>query len=553
MEKSYTSYIKDAFSKYWDYNSLTDYPGEPLKYSDVARRIASMHVLFRDLGIKPGDKIALCGKNCSNWVVSYVGITTYGAVVVPLLHEFTPDNIQKISTHSDSRMLFVSDKIYRTLNPSQMSTIEAIVTLENMKVVYGKVLNKDILNEEWAELTQRIYTDEFRCEDFCSQLYEHGFDDLMVLNYTSGTTSKPKGVMIPMRAIASNIAFAQEKIPVLKPGDTLVSVLPMAHVYSMTFEFLFPFASGIFIHFLTQRLHPQYIVSAFREVKPRLIILVPLILEKIVTKDFIPKTRKTSVKALRHLPVVSGIINHKLRNEIIEYMGGNCYEIVVGGAALNKDIERFLLDIKFPLTVGYGMTECAPIIGFADWQIFRAGSCGQPAPRMEVKVDSDDPANVPGELLTRGENVMLGYYKNPDDTQRVMTDDGWLRTGDMAVIDKDQFIYIKGRCKTMLLGANGQNIYPEDIESLVNSNPYVQESLVVQRDNKLVCLVYPNAQNRTVAKLKDDPAALQQLYDKQRAAINKNLPHYEQVARFELVSEEFAKTAKNSIKRFMYK
>jgi len=553
MNKSYTSYLRDTFTRHWQLTALTDYPGSQYKFSEVAQEIASLHNLFHDMGIKPGDKIALCGKNSSHWAICFFAITTYGTVVVPLLHEFTPDNIQKISTHSDSKILFVSDKIYKELQPEQMSTIQAIVTIEDLKVVYGKVVNVEILNQEWEEHSKEVYSDSFTCEKFCGKFYEYGAEEMMILNYTSGTTSNPKGVMIPARAVSSNIEFAFEVIPIIKPGDTLVSVLPMAHVYGMAFEFLYMFACGANIHYLTKPLYPNYILSSFKEVRPKLIIVVPLILEKIVRKGVFPQLEKTSIKTMRSLPLLRSIVNKKLREKLVEVMGGNFYEVIIGGAALSRDVEEFLRGIKFPFTVGYGMTECAPIIGYADYKIARTGSCGKAAPRMEVRIDSEDPVNVPGEILTRGENVMLGYYKKDHETSQAIDADGWLHTGDMGVIDKEGFIYIKGRCKTMLLGPSGQNIYPEDIESLMNANPYIAESIVVQREGKLVGLIYPDFQNRSVSAVKDDPAAIEKLIDKQRASINKNLPHYEQVARFEIVEKEFEKTPKKSIKRFLYK
>ena len=474
-------------------------------------------------------------------------------MAVPLLHEFTPDNIQKITTHSESRVLFVSEKIYKELQPEQMSTIEAIVCIDDLKLVYGKVVNVDILSQEWEEHCKEIYTDAFTCEAFCSKFYEYEADEMLILNYTSGTTSNPKGVMIPTRAVASNIEFAFEVIPMVKPGDNIVSVLPMAHAYGMAFEFIFMFSSGANINFLTKPLYPNYILASFKELRPKLIILVPLILEKIVRKGVFPQLEKFSIKTMRSLPLLRSMVNNKLREKLIEALGGNFYEVIAGGAALSRDVEEFLRGVKFPFTVGYGMTECAPIIGYADWKVARTGSCGKAAPRMEVKIDSEDPVNVPGEILTRGENVMLGYFKKEDETQKVLDADGWLHTGDMGVIDRDGFIYIKGRCKTMFLGPSGQNIYPEDIESLMNANPYISEAIVVQREGKLVGLIYPDFMNRSINAVKNDPAAIEKLIDKQRASINKNLPQYEQVARFEIVEKEFEKTPKKSIKRFLYK
>jgi long-chain acyl-CoA synthetase len=434
-----------------------------------------------------------------------------------------------------------------------MSTIQAIITIDDLKVVYGKVVNVDILTQEWQEHCKEIYTDAFTCEAFCSQFYEYKADDMLILNYTSGTTSNPKGVMIPTRAVASNIEFAFEVIPMVKPGDNIVSVLPMAHAYGMAFEFIFMFSSGANIHFLTKPLYPNYILASFKELRPKLIILVPLILEKIVRKGVFPQLEKFSIKTMRSLPLLRSMVNNKLREKLIEALGGNFYEVIAGGAALSRDVEEFLRGIKFPFTVGYGMTECAPIIGYADWKVARTGSCGKAAPRMEVKIDSEDPEKVPGEILTRGENVMLGYYKKEEETRAVIDADGWLHTGDMGVIDRDGFIYIKGRCKTMFLGPSGQNIYPEDIESLMNANPYIAEAIVVQREGKLVGLIYPDFQNRSISAVKNDPAAIEKIIDKQRASINKNLPQYEKVARFEIVEKEFEKTPKKSIKRFLYK
>jgi long-chain acyl-CoA synthetase len=450
-------------------------------------------------------------------------------------------------------VLVVSEKIYQELQPEQMSTIEAIVCIDDLKLVYGKVVNVDILSQEWEEHCKEIYTDAFTCEAFCSKFYEYEADELLILNYTSGTTFNPKGVMIPTRAVASNIEFAFEVIPMVKPGDNIVSVLPMAHAYGMAFEFIFMFSSGANINFLTKPLYPNYILASFKELRPKLIILVPLILEKIVRKGVFPQLEKFSIKTMRSLPLLRSMVNNKLREKLIEALGGNFYEVIAGGAALSRDVEEFLRGVKFPFTVGYGMTECAPIIGYADWKVARTGSCGKAAPRMEVKIDSEDPVNVPGEILTRGENVMLGYFKKEDETQKVLDADGWLHTGDMGVIDRDGFIYIKGRCKTMFLGPSGQNIYPEDIESLMNANPYISEAIVVQREGKLVGLIYPDFMNRSINAVKNDPAAIEKLIDKQRASINKNLPQYEQVARFEIVEKEFEKTPKKSIKRFLYK
>lgn len=549
---SYSRYLEKSFQKHWELPAMTDYPGKPLLYSDVAEQILRLHVLFENFGLKPGDKVALCGRNCSNWAVIFLAITTYGTVAVPLLHEFTPENIHYIVGHSDSKILFVSKKIWKTLDSSKLNTTKAVVAIDDYELL--KSNSTDIANakECWQERADDILFRTFDKDKFSELIYHYDKDELMVLNYTSGTTSNPKGVMIPSRAIASNITFGFEVMPTLHAGDKVVSLLPLAHTYSMSFEFLTEIAKGMHIFFLTRPLYQQYLMNAFAEVRPCVIIVVPLILEKIVRKGVFPLIQNQYVKVIRKIPVLKQIINRTVRKKLYNALGGRFYEIIVGGAALSRDVEEFLKEIHYPFTVGYGMTECSPIIGYADWKYFKAGSCGKAAPRMEVLINNPDKETGLGEILTRGANVMLGYYKNEEETAAVLNNDGWLRTGDMGTIDKDGNIYIKGRCKTMLLGSNGQNIYPEEIEDKIAAIPFVSETLVVQREGKLYALIYPDYQNAVI----EDIVGREQLSDylnKQLKIVNKSLPAYERVAGIEIMDKEFEKTPKKSIKRFLYK
>lgn len=549
---TYSRYITKSFLDHWELPAMTDYPGRTLQYSEVAEEMLRLHVLFENCSLNPGDKIALCGRNCSNWAITFLGITTYGAVAVPLLHEFTPENIHYILKHSESKALFVSKKIWRSLDPKQLDGIKVVVAIDDFTLLYSTKMETEKEFDCWQERAADILFHSFCREKFPDMIYHYGKDELMVLNYTSGTTSNPKGVMIPSRAIASNITFGFEVMPTLSAGDKVVSLLPLAHTYGMSFEFLTEIALGMHIHFLVKPLYQQYLMNAFAEVRPSVIIVVPLILEKIVRKGVFPLIQNPYVKVIRKLPVFKQIINKAVRRKLYNVLGGKFYEIIVGGAALSRDVEEFLKEIHYPFTVGYGMTECSPIIGYSDWKDFKVGSCGKAAPRMEVKIDSSKSSDEMGEILTRGANVMLGYYKNEEETNAVLDADGWLHTGDMGTLDKEGNIYIKGRCKTMLLGSNGQNIYPEEIEDKISSIRFVSEVIVVQRDGKLVALIYPDYQNAVIEDIVGREQLLEYL-NKQLKQVNKMLPAYERVASIEIMEDEFEKTPKKSIKRYLYK
>lgn len=548
---SYSHYLTKAFNSFWDLPAMTDYPGRPLFYSDVAEQILKLHVLFKNYGLKPGDKIALCGRNCSNWAIIFLAVTTYGTVAVPLLHEFTPENIQCTVSHSDSKILFVSKKIWKGLDDKEFDSAKLVVAIDDLSLL--KTGHKDVkkAQDRWLETANDVLFHSFTKEKFLKLIYHYEDDELIVLNYTSGTTSNPKGVMIPSRAIASNITFGFEVMPMMHAGDKIVSLLPLAHTYSMSFEFLTAFSKGLQIFFLTRPLYIQYLMNAFAEVRPSIIIVVPLILEKIVRKGVFPLIQNPYVKVVRKLPAFKQIINKAVRRKLYNVLGGKFYEIIVGGAALSRDVEDFLKEIHYPYTVGYGMTECSPIIGYADWKDFKVGSCGKAAPRMEVRISNPDPETGFGEILTRGANVMLGYYKNPTETEAVLGSDGWLHTGDMGMIDDEGNIFIKGRCKTMLLGSNGQNIYPEEVEDKIAAIPFVSETLVVQREGNLIALIYPDYQNAVI----EDIVGRDQLLDflkKQLKIVNMSLPSYERVAGIEIMDKEFEKTPKKSIKRYLY-
>ncbi len=464
-EKSFISLIEKSIRKNWDLDALTDYKGTTLQYKDVARKIEKLHIMFEESGVKPGDKIAVCSRNMSNWGVTFLATVTYGAVIVPILHEFKADQVHNIVNHSEAKLLFVGDSRNEKLTHAR----------QNLNALFGQK-----------------YPMNFRKEHV--NYYKDSADELLVLNYTSGTTSFSKGVMLPAKSMWSNIMFGHEKLgKCLKAGDSIVSMLPMAHMYGLAFEFLYEFCFGCHIYFLTRMPSPKIILQAFADVKPKLVVAVPLIIEKIIKKNVLPKLETPTMKFLMRVPLVNDKIKAKVREQLMNAFGGEFYQIIVGGAAFNQEIEAFLRSINFPYTVGYGMTECGPIISYEDWSAFKGGSCGKAAPRMEVKILSVDPQNVPGEIVTRGDNVMLGYYKNEEATSEVIDEEGWLHTGDLGVMDSEGNITIKGRSKNMLLGPSGQNIYPEEIEDKLNNMLYVNESIVIQAlDGKLAALVYPD-------------------------------------------------------------
>ena len=545
-EKSFIALIEKSIKKYWDMDSLTDYKGVTYQYKDVARKIEKLHIIFEESGIKPGDKIAVCGRNMSHWGVTFLATVTYGAVIVPILHEFKPDQVHNIVNHSEARLLFVGDVVWEGLDESTMPTLEGIIQVNDFSVLVSRSEKLTYAREHLNELFGKKFPKNFRKEHI--NYYKDSPDELLVLNYTSGTTSFSKGVMIPARALWSNMMFAFSALT-MKSGDRLVSMLPMAHMYGLAFEFLYQFCAGVQVFFLTRMPSPKIILQAFAEVKPSLVIAVPLIIEKIIKKNVLPKLSTPSMKLLLALPVVQDKILSKVRQQLVDAFGGNIYQVIVGGAAFNREVELFLQKIGFPITVGYGATECAPIISYADWKEHRATSCGVAAPRMEIRIDSPNPQEVVGEILARGMNVMQGYYKNPEATAATLRD-GWYHTGDLGIMDADGFLYIRGRSKNMLLGASGQNIYPEEIEDKLNTLPYVTESIVIQKNERLYALIYPDYDEAKKDGL--DENALHAQMEQNRKDLNQMINNYEQIAGFKLYQEEFEKTPKRSIKRFLY-
>lgn len=546
--KPVTLFIQDSIRKNWDLAALTDYKGATLHYRDLARRIAKLHILFEEAGVKRGDRIALCGKNCSNWAVVCLATMSYGAVLVPILHEFKPNSVHDIVNHSESKLLFAGEHVWENLNESLMPDLTGIITIDDLTLAISRNENLTEARNHLNELFGRRYPKDFRPSDVNYPMT--GPDELAMINYTSGSTGFSKGVMLPNRSIMNNRVFAQSVIPDLKPGDKIISILPMAHMYSFSFEFFYELTLGCHVYFLTRLPSPKVIFQAFQDIKPRIIISVPLVIEKIIKKNVLPRLETTGMKLLLKVPVVNEQINKKIRDELINSFGGNFYEIIIGGAAFNQEVETFLHSVRFPYTVGYGATECGPIICYEDWKSFVPGSCGKAALNMEVRVLSEDPEKIPGEIICRGPNVMLGYYKNEKLTQETIDEDGWMHTGDLGIIDRNGNVFIKGRSKNMILGPSGQNIYPEEIEEKINNMPYVAESIVVSECEKLVALVYPDFDEARGASLTNEQIA--EAMEQNRLDINKELPAYEQISQIRIYTEEFEKTPKRSIKRFLY-
>lgn len=553
MEYHYEDFvglIQKSIVDHWDLNALTDYQGVTLQYKDVARKIEKLHILFETAGIRPGDKVAICGRNSANWAVAFLATMTYGAIIVPILHEFKAEQVHNIVNHSDARILFAGDVVWPTLDAAAMPGLEGIINIPDYMLLVSR-------NEALAEARERLneyygkrHPKFFRREHVHYRPAPDG-EALSMINYTSGTTSNSKGVLVPFRALWSNYRFAVEVLgEQAKTGSRIISMLPMAHMYGMAFEFLFEFIHGIHVHYLTRLPSPKVIVRAFSEVKPAVVISVPLIIEKIIKKNVLPKLSTSSMKLLLRLPVISDKILNKVREQIRTVFGGEFYEVIIGGAALNTEVEQFLHKIGFNYTVGYGATECAPIIAYEDWKNFVPGSCGKAAPRMEIRIDSPDPKRVVGEILTRGANVMLGYYKNPEATAAAIDSEGWYHTGDLGVLDSEGNLYIRGRSKNMLLGSSGQNIYPEEIEDKLNALPYVLESVVIQKGDKLYALVHPDYEEAEKAGL--DENALRRQMEENRRVLNTVINAYEQIVGIRLHEEEFEKTPKRSIKRFLY-
>lgn len=547
--RSVNQIVTDAIVNYWNLDSMSDYGDYTYQYKDVARVIEKMHILFEHAGIQKGDRIALCGRNSARWGAAFWSVLTYGAVCVPILHEFHPSQIQDIINHSETKLLFVTDQIFSTLDFEQMPSLQGIASFTD----YGLLACR---NEKLADARKNLnrlfgekYPINFRPEHINWHVDEP--DELALINYTSGTTSNSKGVMIPYRAIWSNLDFAYDVLGKdIKAGDNVLSMLPMAHEYGMAFEFLFEFTSGVHVFFLTKMPTPAILLKALADIKPAVVVAVPLIIEKVVRKAVLPKLQTPAMKAMLKIPVLSTKIKETIRQRLCDAFGGKFYEVIIGGAAFNQEIEGVLRMINFPYTVGYGATECAPIITYSDWKTFAQGSCGRAARNMEVMINSTDPQNIPGEILAKGPNVMLGYYKNEEATAATLDKDGWYHTGDLAVMDAQGNVFIKGRCKTMLLGANGQNIYPEEIEDKLSNCSMVNECLVIQKGEKLYGLVYPDMEQAKKMNLSKDD--LQSIMNQNCKELNVELPKYCQLAGIRVVDSEFAKTPKKSIKRFMY-
>lgn len=548
MEKSFITFVEESIKKHWNLDALTDYKGATLQYKDVARKIEKLHILLAESGIKPGDKVAVCGRNSSHWGVAFLAILTYGAVAVPILHEFKADNIHNIVNHSEARLLFVGDVVWESLNEAEMPLLEGIILMTDFTLLVCRSKQLEYAREHLNELFGKKFPRNFRREHVSYR--RDNPEELAVINYTSGTTSFSKGVMLPYRSLWANTQFAFDVLT-LKPGDRIVSMLPMAHMYGLAFEFLYEVACGCHVFFLTRMPSPKIIFQAFADVKPHIVIAVPLIIEKIIKKNVLPKLETLKMKVLLKVPIINDKIKATVREQMIQGFGGNFYEVIIGGAAFNQEVEKLLKSIDFPYTVGYGMTECGPIICYEDWKRFKPGSCGKAAPRMEVRIDSPDPQNIVGEILTRGDNVMLGYYKNPEATAQILDADGWLHTGDLGVMDEEGNVTIKGRSKNMLLGPSGQNIYPEEIEEKLNNLPFVAECIVIQQnDNKLVALIYPDFEDAYSQGMSDSD--IEAAMEENRTTLNAELPAYSQISRIKIYPEEFEKTPKKSIKRFLY-
>lgn len=547
IQDSFIQLIEQSIRKNWDRSALTDYKGATLQYKDVARKIEKMHILFQHAGIQPGDKIALCGRNSANWGTTFLGVITYGAVAVPILHEFKADNVHNIVNHSEARMLFVGDQVWENFNEAAMPHLEGIIELKNFDLVVSRSKQLSYAREHLNEEFGKKYPCRFRAEQVSYR--RESPEELAVINYTSGTTGYSKGVMLPYRSILSNVVHIDNKVG-LKAGDRIVSMLPLGHIFGLVFDFLYGITAGAHLWFLTRMPSPKIIAESFTEIRPRIIACVPLIVEKIFKKNILPKVDNKLGKLLLNLPIISDKIKENIRQQAMEVFGGNFIEIVVGGAPFNAEVEAFLRKINFPYTIAYGMTECAPLICHSRWDEIQYTSCGKTVANMETRVLSDDPTRIPGELVCRGMNTMLGYYKNEKATEETIDKEGWLHTGDMAIKDEQGNIYIKGRCKNMLLTASGQNIYPEEIEARLNNMPFVNESLVILQNNKLIALVYPD--NEEAFQQNMNAHQLEEAIENNRIELNSQLPAYAQITRIKLYPEEFEKTAKKSIKRYLY-
>ena len=546
--KSVNKIFENSLRNNWDRPALSNYQGVTLHYRDVARRIAKLHIMYEHCGLEKGDKVAICSRNQANWGVSFLSVLTYGAVPVPILHEFKAGNVHHLVNHSEAKILFVDDVVWEGLTETEMPNLQAVVQINNFQLLYYRTDAIKEVREHLNELFGKKYPMNFTPESM--DFYEDSADELALINYTSGTSGFSKGVMIPYRAIYSNIEFAKDAVPCLNNESNVVAMLPSAHMYGMMFELLYELAVGAHVHFLTRVPSPKIIMQALSEIKPTIVIAVPLIIEKVYKSKLKPLLEKEGIKLIMKIPVISQTIQKKICNELVNAFGGRFYEVIVGGAAFNKEVEAFFKKIAFPYTVGYGMTECAPIIAYDGWQTTKLYSCGKVAMNMEIKIDSDNPENVPGDVLVSGANVFLGYYKNEEATSSAFTEDGWFRTGDMGVIDSDGYLFLRGRSKCMILGPSGQNIYPEEIECVVNNMQYVVDSLVIEEEGTLTALIYPDFHQAEIDGYDKD--GIEKYFNDSLADLNRELPNYARIKKIEVMPEDFERTPKRSIKRYLY-
>ncbi|MGM9705973.1 MAG: AMP-binding protein [Prevotella sp.] len=548
--QSFNALIEQNIIRNWDLDALTDFKGSTLQTHDVARKIEKLHIMFENSGVEKGDKIALCGRNSSNWAVAFLATLTYGAVAVPILHEFTAEQIHNIVNHSEAKLLFSGDVVSTIIDSTKMPGLEGIIYIPDYSLLLSRTDKLTYAREHLNEIFGKKYPKYFR-KEHVHYYKEQSPDELALINYTSGTTGFSKGVMIPYRALWGNYDFAEHVLgDKIKRGDNTISILPMAHMYGMAFEFIFEFLHGCHVFYLTRVPSPAIIAQAFSEIKPTIIIAVPLVIEKIIRKKVFPLINNNRMKLLLNMPIINKKVNKKIREQVVNAFGGKFYEIIIGGAAFNQEVESFLRKIEFPYTVGYGTTECAPIICYADYNEFVPGSCGRAVIHMEVKIDSPDPQNIPGEILCKGMNVMFGYYKNEEATRQTIDEDGWYHTGDLGTMDSEGNVFIKGRSKNMLLGSNGQNIYPEEIEDKLNSMIMVNESLIIQQKDKLIGLIHPDYEESKSMGLTNDD--LENIMEQNRITLNEELPAYCKISSIRLQEEEFEKTPKKSIKRYLY-
>ena len=546
IKERLVGYIEDSIRQNWDIEALSNYKEKGYTYRDIAGKILKLHLFFREAGISEGDKIALVGRNSANWCIAYLAVVTYGAVIVPILPDFKPDDLVNLINHSDSLLLFVDDKLWEGISESDMPAINGVISLDSIEMIASaNKLYKDAysgLEEKYLKKYPSLTKEDVKFSDVTN-------DKLAVISYTGGTTGFSKGVMISHNNLAANVRYAQHNMP-LNPGDPLVSFLPLAHTYGCAFEFLFPFTYGCHITILSKTPSPQVIVQAFKEIRPRLILSVPLVIEKIFKKQLLPVISKPHMKVLLAIPGVNKILHKKIREKLNESFGGRFKEVVIGGAALNPEAEKFFRKINFKFTVGYGMTECGPLISYASWDTTKLGASGRPVDTLEVTIDSGNPHKEIGEIILRGENVMLGYYKNEEATREIIDDDGWMHTGDLGLMDRENNIFIKGRNKSMLLGPSGKNIFPEEIESVFNNMDYISESLVISEDNKLIALIHPDYEMMKRDNITEEQ--LNKIFEDARKDVNEKIPDYMAVHKFRIHPEEFIKTPKRSIRRFLY-